>query len=187
MRAPSAWRCTPSPAHRPPPLSGVFVAPESLRQRPSQADINSGSTIVFRGVGTGPTLFGHDDNLATWLSQSDTPSEDRAEQYHADDHPAHGGGQILIGPLAHHCRTHAHHRPARCNTSLSREAVWWRGGGDPLTPRRSGAFYRRHPGPDDRYREDDDHQVVSGGPLRHTGHSLVLCSPWLAPEEGGQM
>lgn len=81
-----------------------------LRQRPPQADIHSDSTIVFRSLGISRTLFGHDDNWATWLSQSEIPSEDRAEQYHADDHSAHGGGQILIGPVAHHCRTHAHRR-----------------------------------------------------------------------------
>ncbi len=43
--------------------------------------IQSDSVIVLRaGAGTGLTLFGHDDNFATWLSLADTPNEDRGEQ-----------------------------------------------------------------------------------------------------------
>lgn len=45
--------------------------------------------------------------------------------------PTQSRSWMLIGPKAHHCCTHAHRPGPVQQTSLSRWAIWWRGGDDP--------------------------------------------------------
>ena len=112
--------------------------PRRLRQRASQADIQ-GDWVG--DVGRRLTVFGR--NEATSFSDSDTSNGERSDsEQHANNHAAHRGGQISVGPVSHQCRTTS--PPSQSKRSLIRRADWGRSGGDDLAAmQRSGALTAR--------------------------------------------
>jgi hypothetical protein len=62
--------------------------PVILRQRPSQVcDTNIQRSVLRGGVGAGLTVFGHSDELVTFLG---TSNQDRAKQKKHDNQPTQG-------------------------------------------------------------------------------------------------